>query len=77
MTIAIRRVVSREEFDKVYRFRYSVYVEEMRRNESHACHDNRRIVDPLDYPQAGVFGLERRRGRRHRPCESRKGWLFG
>ena len=48
----IRLAESEEERLAVYRFRYSVYVEEMRLDLSHADHDRKIIMDPLDDPQA-------------------------
>lgn len=32
----------------LYRFRYEVYVEELHRAQSYACHEERTIIDPLD-----------------------------
>src|SRR5262245_51395511 len=48
MTIEIRPAETREELEAVYRFRYQIYVEEMRRVQHYADHQLRRIVDPLD-----------------------------
>ncbi len=47
-TISIRTAVTPAELEAVYRFRYIVYVEEMRRKQTYADHARRRIVDPLD-----------------------------
>ena len=55
MTVTIRRVVTPDELDEVYRFRYAVYVEEMSRVESYACHNSKRLMDSLDHPEACVF----------------------
>jgi hypothetical protein len=46
--IRIRRAITREEQEAVYRFRYSVYVEEMGRYQATADHINKRLVDPED-----------------------------
>ena len=46
--ISVRAVRSQEEREAVFAFRYTVYVEEMRRAEPNADHVARRIVDPLD-----------------------------
>ncbi len=48
----IRLAESEEERLAVYRFRYSVYVEEMGIDESYADHERKLITDPLDHPQA-------------------------
>jgi GNAT superfamily N-acetyltransferase len=34
--------------EALFRFRYEVYVEELHRPQSYACHKTRRIIDPLD-----------------------------
>jgi 7-keto-8-aminopelargonate synthetase-like enzyme len=44
----VRSVVTSEEQDLVYRFRYAVYVEEKRRNIASADHERRLINDSLD-----------------------------
>ena len=46
--INIRAAKTRAELEEIYRFRYGVYVEEMRRKQLYAEHDRRRIEDPLD-----------------------------
>lgn len=43
-----------EERDALYRFRYTIYVEEMGRRQEYADHVGRRIQEPLD---AGAFHL--------------------
>ena len=48
----IRLAESEEERLEVYRFRYSVYVDEMGLNESYADHARKIIRDPLDGPQS-------------------------
>jgi len=37
-----------EDRERLYRFRYAIYVEEMRRPQKYADHDRMRIIDPLD-----------------------------
>jgi len=44
----IRKVNTPDEREAVYRFRYSVYVEEMNRPKKYADHASRKITDPLD-----------------------------
>jgi predicted GNAT family N-acyltransferase len=44
----IRIVSSAVELEKIYRFRYQIYVEEMHRHQKYADHDNKRIEDELD-----------------------------
>lgn len=44
----IRLVVSDHDLESVYRFRYSIYVSEMRRAQHDADHVLRRVKDPLD-----------------------------
>src|SRR5437016_839227 len=46
--IEIRIAGTPEEKEAAYRFRYSVYVEEMGRYQSTADHDNKRLSDPED-----------------------------
>jgi Cyclic nucleotide-binding domain len=46
--IEIRRAVTDDEKEAVYRFRYTVYVEEMGRYHGTADHGRRRLVDPED-----------------------------
>jgi hypothetical protein len=53
-TISIQRVTSAADLEAVYRFRYSIYVEEMRRPQRYALHAERTILDPLDV-SAHVF----------------------
>lgn len=44
----IRIVTSPDELEKVYRFRYKIYVEEMERPQADADHERKRIKDKLD-----------------------------
>lgn len=46
----IREALTPAEREAVYRFRYSIYVEQMGRVQQHADHENRRICEPLDAP---------------------------
>ncbi len=39
----------------LYRFRYSIYVEEMRRTQRYANHDDQTIIDPLDDTSTNVL----------------------
>jgi hypothetical protein len=47
-TVELFRAQSDEEREEIYRFRYSVYVEEMGRYKRIADHDGRRLVEPED-----------------------------
>jgi hypothetical protein len=47
-SISVRPPRTPREREAVFSFRYTVYVEEMRRDEPHADHRRRRIIDPLD-----------------------------
>lgn len=44
----IRLAANQEELEQLYRFRYSIYVEEMHRVQHDADHVNKRITDALD-----------------------------
>jgi hypothetical protein len=44
----ISRAQTTAELEAVYRFRYSVYVEEMNRTQRYADHELKQIKDPLD-----------------------------
>jgi GNAT superfamily N-acetyltransferase len=46
--VEIRVAETRADLEKIYRFRYLIYVEEMGRVQSYADHARRRIEDPLD-----------------------------
>jgi GNAT superfamily N-acetyltransferase len=50
--IQIRPAQTADERAAVFRFRYSVYVEEMARPQKHADHTAKLIADPLDVPAA-------------------------
>lgn len=44
----IRLAANQDELEQLYRFRYSIYVEEMHRVQNDADHVNKRITDALD-----------------------------
>jgi GNAT superfamily N-acetyltransferase len=46
--VEIRVAETRADLEKIYRFRYLIYVEEMGRMQRYADHARRRIQDPLD-----------------------------
>jgi CRP-like cAMP-binding protein len=46
--IEVGRATTDDELEAIYRFRYSVYVEEMGRYSTTADHDRHRLVDPED-----------------------------
>ena len=48
MAIRVARAETDDEQEAVYRFRYSVYVEEMGRYQESADHEGRRLVEPED-----------------------------
>lgn len=48
MSIIIRQAETNEDRGRVFRFRYEVYVEEMKRRQAYANHDARIIEEPLD-----------------------------
>jgi hypothetical protein len=56
--IIIRRAESGEDLEKLYRFRYTVYVEEMGRPQRYADHEGRRIEEPLDATAANFIALK-------------------
>ncbi len=51
----IRPALTPDDLLAVYRFRYSVYVEEMGRAQKYADHNAKIITDPLDVPAAHVL----------------------
>ncbi len=51
MAFEVGLAESAEEKEAVYRFRYSVYVEEMGRYQQSADHAGRRLVEPEDERQ--------------------------
>jgi predicted GNAT family N-acyltransferase len=48
MRASIRSPNNSDEFERLYRFRYRIYVEEMNRKQKYADHAGKRITDPLD-----------------------------
>jgi predicted GNAT family N-acyltransferase len=53
--LEIRLATTPTELEAVYKFRYSIYIEEMGQSESYADHHNKRIIDSLDGPHANVL----------------------
>lgn len=54
--LTVELVKDEADLEKVYRFRYEIYVEEMNRRQHYADHQRRRIVDPLD-KHGDVFAM--------------------
>ena len=52
----IKRALSEQELEDIYRFRYRVYVEEMNRKQEYADHKRRTVVEPLD-TSAQLYGI--------------------
>lgn len=48
LPVDIRCAESGRDFDRLFRFRYQVYVEEMNRPQQYADHRRKRIAEPLD-----------------------------
>jgi hypothetical protein len=48
MPLTIRKAETAEDRQRVFRFRYEIYVEEMRRPQRHADHQARTIEEPFD-----------------------------
>lgn len=46
--VEIREAIKADELERVYRFRYKLYVEEMNRFQQYADHDKKQICEPLD-----------------------------
>jgi hypothetical protein len=55
--ITIRIAKSREDLEKLYRFRYAIYVEEMQRSQRYADHLRKRIEEPLDATAANFIAV--------------------
>ncbi len=53
---AIRKAVTEQDYLDIYRFRYTVYVEEMKREQHYADHAEKIIREPLD-ENADLFGI--------------------
>jgi GNAT superfamily N-acetyltransferase len=62
MSATVRLATSSEELQRLYRFRYEIYVEEMGRPQKHADHEARTIIEPLDQ-KAHQFLAEDDQGR--------------
>ncbi len=58
MSLVIRPVCTAEERRQLYRFRYSIYVEEMGRSPRHADHGNRTLEDPLDATAHNLVAID-------------------
>jgi hypothetical protein len=56
--ITIRRAESADDLEKLYRFRYRVYVEEMGRPQRYADHAARRVEEPLDATAVNWIALD-------------------
>ena len=57
-SIEVRTAVTAEEREAVFRFRYSVYVEEMGRYGAIADHEHRRLADPEDETSWIVYATD-------------------
>ena len=57
MAIIIRKADTLEDRHRVFRFRYEIYVEEMKRAQTYADHKNRTIIEPFD-ETAHIFFAE-------------------
>ncbi len=55
--VTIRLAKSSEDLEKLYRFRYHIYVEEMGRTQRYADHAQRRIEEPFDATGANFIAL--------------------
>ena len=54
MPIQIKLVTDPDQLEEVYRFYYTIYVEEMSRIQFYADHEQKRIFEPLD-ATANIF----------------------
>jgi hypothetical protein len=52
----IKRAETEEELLDIYRFRYRIYVEEMKRKQEYANHSERTVREPLD-KEADILGI--------------------
>ncbi len=57
MQLCVKPALEASELDRLYRFRYAIYVEEMHRPQLYANHENHTIVDPLDSMALNLVGL--------------------
>ena len=55
---SIRVVTDPGDLEKIYRFRYRIYVDEMQRFQKHADHAAKRIRDPLDDGAINIAAFE-------------------
>lgn len=46
-----------QELEGIYRFRYNIYVEDMKRNQEYADHSRRIVREPLDEKGADILGI--------------------
>src|SRR5262245_15298124 len=56
--ITVRRASSQGDREKIFRLRYEIYVEEMRRRQTHADHALRFIEEPFDDASAVLLLAE-------------------
>ena len=56
--LTIRQAESPEDLEKLYRFRYRIYVEEMGRHQRYADHAGRRVEEPLDAAAAHFIAVD-------------------
>ena len=56
--LTIRQAESPEDLEKLYRFRYRIYVEEMGRHQRYADHAGRRVEEPLDATAAHFIAVD-------------------
>ncbi len=57
--VEIRLATSDRDLEKLFRFRYDIYVEEMGRTQKYADHDRRMIVEPFDSTGRNFIALHR------------------
>ncbi len=58
MAIRIKQAETEEELQRLYQFRYDVYVDEMARTQMYADHERRMIVEPLDESAMNIIALD-------------------
>ena len=56
--LTIRQAESAEDRERLYEFRYRIYVEEMGRHQRYADHTRRRIEEPLDATAAHFLAVD-------------------
>jgi predicted GNAT family N-acyltransferase len=57
MQFSIKPALEPVELDRLYRFRYAIYVEEMHRPQLYADHEKHIIADPLDSTALNLVGF--------------------